>query len=92
MGNSERNWKDYNNVQRNQRSCLQSESSDKQAILDGAAKMNKKSIMGTICVYKWTDMMVGMGIDNILHHDRESRHANIFKAWIEDCESYVLRT
>ena len=48
---SEINWKYCNNVQRGQRSRLQSDSSDKQAILYGAAKMHKNSIMGTRCVY-----------------------------------------
>ena len=51
-----------------------------------------KSIMGTRCVYNWTNMMVGMGLDNILHNDREPCHARIFNAWIEDWESDILRT
>ena len=91
IGPYEINWKDYKNVQRGQRSSLQSESSDKQAIIYGAAKMQKNSIMGTICVYNWTDMMVDMGLDNIVHNDRETSHARIFNAWIEDWESYILR-
>ena len=42
IGTSERNWKYYKHVQRGQRSCLQSEFSEKQAILYGVAKMHKK--------------------------------------------------
>ena len=65
-------------------SCLQSDSSEKQAILHGATKMHKNFIMGTICVYNWTDIMVDMGLDNIVQNDRAPRHARIFKVWIED--------
>ena len=90
--NSGRNFKDYKNFQRGQRSHLRSDSSDKQAILYGAAKIHKNSIMGTICVYKWIDMMTGMDLDKIVHNDREPRHARILNAWIEDWESYILRT
>ena len=36
--------------------------------------------------------MVGVGLDNIVNHDREPRHARIFNAWIDDWESYILRT
>ena len=46
--------------------------------------------MGTRCVYNWTDMMVDMGLDNIVNNDRETFHARIFNAWIEDWESYIL--
>ena len=81
---SEINWKNYNHVQRGQRSRLQSDSSEKQAILYGAAKMHKNSIMGTRCVYNWTDMMVDMGLDNIMHNYREPHHSRIFNACIED--------
>ena len=88
----ERNWKDYKHVQRGQRSRLHSDSSDNKAILYGAAKMHKNTIMGTICVYNWTDMMVGMDIDNIVHNDRGSHHARIFNTWIRDWESDILRT
>ena len=80
IGPSERNLKDYNHVQCGQRSRLQSDSSKKKAILYGAAKMQKHSIMGTRFVYNWTDMMVGMGLDKIVHHDREPRHASIFNS------------
>ena len=48
--------------------------------------MYKHYIMGTICVYNWTDMMVEMGLDKILHHDKEILHVRIFNAWIEDWE------
>ena len=54
--------------------------------------MHKNSIMGTRCVYNWTDMMVDMGLDNIVHNDREPCHARIFNACIEDWESDILRT
>ena len=47
--------------------------------------------MGTICVYNWTNMMVDMGLDKIVHNDREPRHARIFNAWIEDWESDIAR-
>ena len=53
-------------------------------MLYGAAKMHKHSIMETICVYNWTDMMVDMDIDNIVHNDKKPLHAMIFNAWIED--------
>ena len=84
IGPSEINWKDHKHIQRGQRSRMQSDSSDNQSILYGAAKMHKNSIMGTRCVYNWTYMMVDMGLDNIVHNDREPRHARIFNAWIED--------
>ena len=84
IGYSERNWKDYEHVICGQRSRLQSDSSEKQAILYGAANMHKNSIMGKICIYNWTDMMVDMGLDNIVHNDRETRHARIFNSLIED--------
>ena len=48
--------------------------------------------MGTRCVYNWTDMMVDMGLDKILHNDREPLHARIFNDWIDDWESDTLRT
>ena len=54
--------------------------------------MHKNSIMGTRYVYNWTDMMVDMGIDNIVHNDREPRHARIFNSWIYYWESDILRT
>ena len=54
--------------------------------------MHKNSIMGTRCVYNWTGMMVDMGLDNIVHNDREPCHAMILNAWIEDWESDILRT
>ena len=66
---SERKWKDYKHVQRGHRSRLHSDSSEKQVILYGTAKMHKNPIMGTICVYNWTYMMVDMGHDNIVHND-----------------------
>ena len=47
---SEINREDYKNFQRGQRSRLQSDLSEKQAILYGAAKMHNNSIMGTRCV------------------------------------------
>ena len=46
--------------------------------------------MGKICVYNWTDITVDMGIDNIVHNDREPRHEMIFNAWIKYCESEIL--
>ena len=36
--------------------------------------------------------MVDMGLDNIVHNDREPRHARILNAWIKDWESDILRT
>ena len=54
--------------------------------------MHTKSITRTRCVYNWTGMMVDMGIDNIVHHDRKPHHAKIFNAWIEDWNSDILRT
>ena len=36
--------------------------------------------------------MVGMGLDNIMHNDREPGHARIFNAWIEYWESEILIT
>ena len=79
---SERNREEYKHVQRGQRSRLQSDSSEKLAILYGAAKMQKNPIMGERCVYNCTNMMVDMGLDNIVHNDREPLHARIFNAWI----------
>ena len=92
IGTSERNWKDYKHVQRGQRSRLQSDSSKKQDILYGMTKMHKDFIMGTRCVYNWTNMMVDMGLYNIMHNDREPLHDSIFNAWIEDWESDIMRT
>ena len=48
--------------------------------------------MGKICVYNWTNIMVDMGLDNIVHNDRAPRHARIFNAWIEDWELDILIT
>ena len=48
--------------------------------------------MGKRYVYNWTDMMVGTGIDKIVHHDMELCRARIFNAWIEYWESNILRT
>ena len=89
---SERNWKVYNHFQCGQRSRLHIDSSEKQAILYNAAKMHKNSIMGTICVQNCTGMMVGMGLDNIVHHDRDIRHVRIFNTWIKGWESDILIT
>ena len=75
FGTSERNWKDYKHVQSSQMSRLQSDSSEKQAILYDAAKMHTNSIMETRCVYNWTDMMVDMVIYNIVNNDREPSNA-----------------
>ena len=69
---------------------MQSDSYENQAIIYGAAKMHKNSIMGTRCVYNCTNVMVGMGLDNIVHNDREPCYAKIFNAWIEDQESEIL--
>ena len=84
IGPSEINWKYYKHVQRGQRSSMQSDSSYKKDLLYGAEKIPKKSMMGTRCVYNWTDMMVDMGFYNIVHNDRDPRDARIFNAWIED--------
>ena len=54
--------------------------------------MHKNSIMGIICFYNWTDMMVEMGLDNIVRNDREPLHARIFNAWIKDWESDIRIT
>ena len=75
-------WKDYKHVQHGQRLRFQSDSSEKQAILYVAAKMQKNSIVGTRCVYNWTNMMVDRGLDKIVHNDRESHHSLIVNAWI----------
>ena len=40
----------------------------------------------------WTNMMVDMGLDKIVHHDRDPCHARILNAWIKYWESYILRT
>ena len=37
-------------------------------------------------------MMVDMGLDKILHNDREPHHAKIFNAWIKDLKSDILRS
>ena len=37
-------------------------------------------------------MMVDMGLDKIVHHDREPCHDRILNAWIKYWESYILRT
>ena len=71
---------------------MQSDSSKKQAILYGAANMYKNSIMGSRCVYNWTNMMVHMCLNNIVNNDEEPRHARIFNAWIDYRESEILRT
>ena len=84
IGPSESNWKKYKHVQHGQRSRLQSDSSEKQAILYGAANMHKYFIMGKICDYNWTNMIVDMGLDKNLHNDREPCNARIFNAWIKD--------
>ena len=92
IGPSESNWKKYKHVQHGQRSRLQSDSSEKQAILYGMVNMHKNSMMGTRCVYNWTNMMVGVGLDKIVHHDREPHRARIFNACTKDWESDILRT
>ena len=84
IGTFKGNWKDCKNFQPDQRPHLQSDSSENQATLHGAENMHKISITGTICVYNWTNMMVDMGIDNFVSHDRELHHARIL--------NYILRT
>ena len=37
-------------------------------------------------------MIVDMVLDNIVHNDREPRHARIFNACTEDWESDILRS
>ena len=54
--------------------------------------MHKDSIMGTRCVYNWTDMMVEIGLDNTVHEDRETCHSRIFNTCIYDWESDILIT
>ena len=78
IGTSERNWNGYKHVQFSQSSRLQIDSSEKQAILYGAAKMHNNSITGTICVYNWTNVIFDMGLDKILRHYRDPCHARIF--------------
>ena len=56
------------------------------------AKMHKNSIIGKRCVYNWTYMMVDMGLDNIVHNDRQPCHARIFNVWIKDWYLDILRT
>ena len=56
------------------------------------ARVEKVDVLGWTKSYNWTDMMVEMGLDNIVHNDREPRHANIFNARVEDWESEILRT
>ena len=46
---------------------------------------------GRKCVYNCTYMMVNMGLDKILHNDREPQYARTFHAWTEDWESDILR-
>ena len=48
--------------------------------------------MGTRYVYNWTNIMVEMGLDNIVHNYREPCHVSILNACIEDWESDILRT
>ena len=43
-------------------------------------------------VYQLDHMMVDMGLDKIVYHDRELRHDRIFIAWIKDWESDIMRT
>ena len=47
-------------------------------------RCKKKFIMGIRCEYNWTDMMVEMGLDNIVNDDRDPRNARIFYAYIKD--------
>ena len=54
--------------------------------------MHIDSITGKRCVYNWTNIMIDMGLDNIVHHDRELLHAGILNTWSEDWESDILRT
>ena len=91
IGPSESNWDDCKHVQHGQRSRLQSDLSENRAILYGASKIHKNSIMGTICVYNWTNMIFDMCLDNIVHHDRDIFHAGIFNAWVKYWESDILR-
>ena len=86
IGHYERNWKDFKHVQHGQRLCLPSDSSNKQDMLYVAAKMQTNSIMGIRCVNNCTDMMVDIGLYNIVHIDREPRYSSIFNAWVEDWE------
>ena len=65
---SEINWKDYKHVQCGKRSRLQSDSSEKQAILYGAENMHKTYIMGTRCFYNFNYIMVYMGLDKIVYN------------------------
>ena len=92
IGPSEINQKDYKHFQRGHRSRLQIYSSKNKAILCGAAKIHKNSIMETRRVYNWTNMMVYIVLDNIVHHDRDPRYFSIFNTWIEYWESDILRT
>ena len=92
IGHSERNWNDYKRVRCGQRSRLQSESPENQDILYGAAKIHRNSLMGTRCVYSWTDIMVDMGLDKNLHHHREPSHDSIFNVCIDDWHSDILIT
>ena len=78
------NWKYYKHVQLGQRLHLQSESFEKKAILYGTAEIHKHFIMGEICVYNWTAIMVDMGPDNIVYLDRDPIHAWTINAWIKD--------
>ena len=54
--------------------------------------MHRNSIIGKICIYNWTGIMVDMGLYKILHDGREPRHARIFNSWIKDWDSEILRT
>ena len=43
-------------------------------------------------VYQLDHMMVDMGLDKIVYHDRELRHDRIFIAWIKNWESDIMIT
>ena len=83
---SETIWKYYKHVQHGQRLRLPSDSSNKQDILYVAANMQTNSIMGIRCVNNCTDMIVDIGLYNIVNIDREPRYSSIFNAWVEDWE------
>ena len=53
--------------------------------------MHIDSITGKRCVYNWTNIIIDMGLDNIVHHDRKPSHARIFNYWINYWESEIPR-
>ena len=93
-GMSERSWKDIEIVCSCQRSgVMKSDTTEKQSILYGSAKMKKNQANGDCKFLNWSYMKIDLGLEQFerLEHKREGPKKRTFYAFIKDWEVKLLK-